>query len=54
MKLMGDYVPNAILAHLSASCDDPVSYADTCPGKVMWYPAAVYRPCGMNSQNPSD
>ncbi len=27
--LMGDYVPNAILAHLSASCDDPVSYADT-------------------------
>lgn len=27
--LMGDYTPNAILAHLSASCDDPVSYADT-------------------------
>lgn len=28
-ELMGDYTPNAILAHLSASCDDPVSYADT-------------------------
>lgn len=27
--LMGDYTPNAILAHLSASCDDPVSYTDT-------------------------
>ena len=31
--LMGDYTPNAILAHLSASCDDPVSYAENCSGK---------------------
>ncbi len=28
-KLLGDYAPNAILAHVSASCKDSVSYADT-------------------------
>ena len=28
-ELMGSYAPNAVLAHLSDTCKDPVSYADT-------------------------
>ncbi|WP_296115770.1 FtsX-like permease family protein [uncultured Eubacterium sp.] len=28
-ELLGDYAPNTVLAHLSDTCKDPVSYADT-------------------------
>ena len=52
--ILHNYLGNAIYMHiylLPVMIRYPIRIL--CPGKVMSYPAAAYRPCVMNSQNPS-